>query len=81
MKRIDFYKLTEALQFVLQNGGPSNDIEHPYSIYEPKGQEYKLVELRSGNFFGIEAQTKGPYSEVTPDVDTEVHVFGLIKET
>lgn len=85
-KQIEFYSLKEALEFVAKHGGvigePSSrydeiDYYPPYGAFAPAGAIVKLVD---GSYFAIEAYTNGPLSEVTPDEDFGVKMFGWEKQ-
>jgi hypothetical protein len=85
MRRVDFTSLKEALIFVATHGTPVEDVK-AYEAIEgfeipwggAFGPCYQLTRLADGSYFGVEAYNNGPLSEVTPDEDFGVKVFGLV---
>lgn len=77
-----FYRLDEALRFVVQHGGPVREIQGlvPGVKREPYADDQSdaFVLLADGALFGCVAEHTGPLSEVTPDEATYVYWVGII---
>lgn len=88
-RRLDFETLREALLFVAAGGGTVVDKVDTESYPNIEGFDtpwggaygpcFKLARLANGSYFGVEAYSNGPLSEVTPDEDFGVRVFGLVE--
>lgn len=77
-----FGDLLEALAFVSAHGGPTEVVVgavpgYTRSRHAALGVESHFVKLADGCYFGVEAYSHGPLSEVTPDEDFGVMVIGV----
>lgn len=87
MIQIKIGGLREALEFVAQHGGVTSEEVNGYGLasgYFPATGAFasasSFAKLADGSVLGIEAFTNGPLSEVTPDEDFGVNIYGFIKE-
>lgn len=79
MKETQFTGLMEALAFIAVHGGQVEDVpdipghDTPHGAYETAGSYTRLAD---GSYFGVEAYSRGPISEVTGDEDYGVILLG-----
>lgn len=81
MEKIIIKSLLQALIFVKEHGDAVKELDYHHDMamgaYSMAGG---AVELTDGSILLINAYSNGPLSEVTPDEDFGIEIFGYIKE-